>query len=61
MARILLASIHPSYKRGVARIKLVCHTPLISNYSSAANAHIPNIDDRIIEKSDDRLKGFTEN
>jgi len=33
VVHVLLSSIHLTYKRGVARILLVCHTPFISNYS----------------------------
>ena len=36
MACILLASIHPTYKRGMAHISLACHAPLIIDYSTAS-------------------------
>ena len=32
VAHISLASIQPTYKRGMARVLLMCHAPFISDY-----------------------------
>ena len=50
LAHISLASIHPTYKRGVARISFVCHAPFISDYSRMSKFLLASTRDVALER-----------
>ena len=50
MAHVSLVNIQPTYKRGVARVLLVCHAPFISDYSCASKCLLASIHDVGLER-----------
>ena len=49
MAHVSLGSIQPTYKRGVACISLMCHTPFISDYSHTSKCLLTSARDVALE------------
>ena len=50
MAHVSLASIQPSYKRGVGHVSLVCHAPFISDYSRTSKCLLTSTRDVALEQ-----------
>jgi len=49
MVHVSLVNNRPTYKRGVARILLVCHAPFISNYFCVSNCLLASSRDVALE------------
>ena len=50
VAHVLLVSILPTYKRGVACILLVCHAPFIIDYCCSSKCLLVNSHDVVLEQ-----------